>query len=138
MDPPRIALLDLRTDGEVSEVRVRVASSRQADVITLHADRPVETAIITVDGRPPRTASPTYPEAAGTRAWPYELRFYDPPPNGVTVALQWRTSGAPQLYISDYTVGLEQLPGFTPRPPALNRSPDHSSDIIVVGRTLRP
>ncbi len=76
MDPPRIALLDLRTDGEVSEVRVRVASSRRADVITLHADRPVETAIITVDGRPPRTASPTYesvtrPQLRHYCGWPH-------------------------------------------------------------------
>ena len=107
-------------------------------MITLHADRPVETATITVDGQPPRQASPSYPQAAGARAWPYELRFYDPPPNGFTVALQLRGSGAPQLYVSDYTVGLEQLPGFTQRPPALDRSPYHSSDIVVVGRTFRP
>ena len=138
MDPPRIDLLDFRTDGDVTEVRVRVASSRRANVITLHADRPVETATITVDGQPPRPASPSYPQAAGARAWPYELRFYDPPPNGFTVALRLRGSGAPQLYVSDYTVGLEQLPGFTQRPPALDRSPYHSSDIVVVGRTFRP
>jgi hypothetical protein len=61
-----------------------------------------------------------------------------PSPNGFTVALQLRGSGAPQLYVSDYTVSLEQLPGFTQRPPALDRSPYHSSDIVVVGRTFRP
>jgi hypothetical protein len=54
------------------------------------------------------------------------------------VALQLRGSGAPQLYVSDYTVGLKQLPGFTQRPPALDRSPYRSSDILVVGRTFRP
>jgi hypothetical protein len=53
-------------------VEVRIASSRQAEVITLHVDRPVETAIIAADGKPPL------------------------------------------------------------------RSPDHSSDLVVVVRTLRP
>jgi hypothetical protein len=49
-----------------------------------------------------------------------------------------RGGADPQLCVGDYTVGLEQLPRFTPRPPALDRSPYHSSDIVVVGRTFRP
>ncbi len=137
MDPPRVDLLGSRSDSDGTELRVRVASSRRADVITIHADRPIETTTIAVDGLPPVTASPSYPNAAGERTWPYELRFYDPPPNGFTVTLRLRGS-VPQLYVSDYTVGLEQLPGFAPRPPALDRSPYHTSDIVVVGRTFRP
>jgi hypothetical protein len=69
------------------------------------------------------------------RTWPYELRFYDPPPNGFTLTLRLRGSAGLQLYVGDYTVGLEQLPGFAPRPPALDRSPYHTSDIVVIGRT---
>ena len=93
--------MDFRTDGDVTEVRVRVASSRCANVITLHADRPVETATITVDGQPPRQASPSYPQAAGARAWPYELRFYDPPTDSL-----WRcncVAGVPRSYMSATT-----------------------------------
>jgi hypothetical protein len=78
MDPPRVDLLGSRSEGDSTEVRVRVASLRGADVITIHADRPVETATVLVDGLPPVTASPSYPDAAGERTWPYELRFYDP------------------------------------------------------------
>jgi hypothetical protein len=137
MDPPRVDLLGARSDSNGTELRVRVASSRRADVIIIHADRPIDTTTIAVDGLPPVTASPSYPNAAAERTWPYELRFYDPPPNGFTVTLRLRGS-APQLYVSDYTVGLEQLPGFAPRPPALDRSPYHTSDIVVVGRTFRP
>jgi hypothetical protein len=44
----------------------------------------------------------------------------------------------PRLYVSDFTVGLEWLPGFRPRPAGLDRPPDHSSDIVVVGSTFRP
>ena len=44
----------------------------------------------------------------------------------------------PRICVSDDTVGLEPLPGFTPRPTGLDRSPDHSSDLVVLGRTLAP
>ena len=112
IDPPRIDLLDFRTDGDVIEVRVRVASSRRANVITLHADRPVETATITVDGQPPRPASPSYPQAAGARAGPT---------SSASMTLRrtdslWRCNcmaAAPRSYMSATTpVGLEQLPGL--------------------------
>jgi hypothetical protein len=53
VDPPRVDLLDSRSDGDSTEVRVRVASLRRADVVTVHADRPVETATVAVDGLPP-------------------------------------------------------------------------------------
>jgi hypothetical protein len=74
----------------------------------------------------------------GSRAWPYELRFYDPPPDGFVLTLQSRGVGLPRLYVSDFTVGLEWLPGFRQRPAGLDRSPDHSSDTVVLGRTFRP
>jgi hypothetical protein len=51
-------------------VTVQVASSRQADVIVLHTDRPVETAIIAADSQPPITSSPSYSDEVGARAWP--------------------------------------------------------------------
>jgi hypothetical protein len=45
-------------------------SSLLANVITVHADRPVETATIAVDGSLPVTASPSYLDASGGRTWP--------------------------------------------------------------------
>jgi hypothetical protein len=107
-------------------------------VISVHVDRPVETTIIAADGEPPATASPSYPDDAGTRLWPYELRFYDPPRDGFVVTMRLRGTGLPRIYVSDYTVGLEQVPGFRPRPADLARSPAHSSDIVVVGRRFQP
>jgi hypothetical protein len=145
LKPPRVALLESRSaaDGALVKVRValvkvRVASSRAADVITVHVDRPVETAAIEAAGQPSVSSSPSYPGNLGSRAWPYELRFYDPPPDGFAHTLQSRGVGLPRLYVSDFTVGLEWLPGFRQRPAGLDRSPDHSSDTVVVGRTFRP
>jgi hypothetical protein len=145
LKPPRVALLESRSaaDGALVKVRValvkvRVASSRAADVITVHVDRPVETAAIEAAGQPSVSSSPSYPGNLGSRAWPYELRFYDPPPDGFAHTLQSRGVGLPRLYVSDFTVGLEWLPGFRQRPAGLDRSPDHSSDTVVLGRTFRP
>ena len=39
-----------------------------------------------------------------------------------------------RISLSDYTVGLERIPGFIPRPSHLARSPDHSSELVGVGR----
>jgi hypothetical protein len=136
--PPRIDLMESRREGDFTVVKVRVASSRRGQVITMHTDRPAETAIITVEGEPATTTSPTYPDDLGTRPWPYELRFYDPPSNGFVVTLRLPGERVPRIHVSDYTVGLEGLPGFTPRPADLARSLAHSSDIVVVGRTFQP
>jgi hypothetical protein len=138
VDAPRIDLLEARSDRDVPTVRVRIASSRAADVVNIFADRQVESATITADGQRPVTAKPSYPQDDGPRPWPYELIFYNPPAAGFVLTLQLRGTDLPRIYVSDYTVGLDELPGFRPRPAGLVRSPAHSSDIVVVGRTFSP
>ena len=116
---------------------LRVTSPRRGQVITLHTDRPVQNTIITADGEP-RRQLPSYPDEVGTRPWPYELRFYDPPTEGFVATLLLPGAGLPRICVSDYTLGLEQIPRFTPRPADLARSPAHNSDIVVVGRSFKP
>jgi hypothetical protein len=77
VSPPRIDFLESRSDGDATLVKAQVTSPRRGQVITLNTNRPVQNTIITADGEPPATASPSYPDDAGTRPWPYELRFYD-------------------------------------------------------------
>jgi hypothetical protein len=77
--------------------------------------------------RPAETAESTAP-------WPYELRFYDPPPSGVKVALRLAEPAAPAVLVSDYTVGLAAVQGSGRHRPA----PAHSSDLVVVGRVHQP
>ncbi len=138
LDAPQLEVMDSAADGEATVLELQVASSREADVITLHADLPVTDVTITADGQPPVTSTPTYPDDVDSRQWPYELRFYDPPLEGFRVTLRSLGPEPPRIALSDYTVGMEQVPGFTPRPSDLERSPDHSSDLVVVGRTYQP
>jgi hypothetical protein len=131
---PQLKVVDSRTDAGATVVELQAASSRGADVLTLHADRPVQEATITTGGQPAVTSKPDYPNDVDSHPWPYELRFYDPPPEGITVTLRFLGPQPGRISLSDYTVGLERIPGFTPRPRHLDRSPDHSSDLVVVGR----
>ena len=131
-------VLDSRTDGDAIILDLQITSSRDAPVVTVHTDRPVDDVAIAAGGHPPVTSTPTYADGAESRKWPYELRFYDPPPDGIRVTLRLPGSEPPRISLSDYTVGLEQVPGFTARPAHLDRSLDHSSDLVVVGRTYNP
>jgi hypothetical protein len=135
LEAPELTVLGSRTDGDVTVLELRLSSQRGADVLTLHTDRPVQKATIAADDHPPVTSFPTYPEDARTEEWPYELRFYDPPSEGVRVTLRLPTGKPLRVGLSDYTVGLEEIPGFTKPPPDVERSTFHSSDLVIVRRT---
>jgi hypothetical protein len=135
LEAPEVTVLGSRNDGKVTVLELRLSSQRGADVLTLHADRPVQNATIAADDHPPVTSTPSYPGDAGTEEWPYELRFYDPPAEGIRVTLRLPTGQPLRVGLSDYTVGLEEIPGFTEPPPDVDRSTFHSSDLLIVGRT---
>jgi hypothetical protein len=132
---PELTVLGSRTNGDVTVLDLRLSPQRDADVLALHADRPVEAATIAADDHPPVTSTPSYPEDARSGEWPYELRFYDPPPEGIRVTLRFSSGQPLRVALSDYTVGLEEIPGFTERPHDVDRSTFHSSDLVIVGRT---
>jgi hypothetical protein len=85
-------------------------------VITLNTDRPVQRAIITADGEPPATASPSYPDDGGTRPWPYELRFYDPLVDGFVATLRLPVPDFLGSASATTPWALEQVPGSSRDP----------------------
>jgi hypothetical protein len=135
LEAPELSVLGSRTDGGVTVLELRLRLQRGADVLTLHADRRVQNATIAADGHPPVTSTLSYPENAGAEEWPYELRFYDPPSEGIRVTLRLPGEGPLRIGLSDYTVGLEDIPDYTESPPDVDSSIFHSSDLLVVGRT---
>jgi hypothetical protein len=134
LEAPELTVLGSRTDGNVDVLELRLRSRRDADVLTLHVDHPVQNATID-DDHPPVTSAPSYPEDARAEEWPYELRFYDPPSDGIRVTLRLPGEESPRVGLSDYTVGLEEIPGFVEPPPDVDRSTLHSSDLVIVGHT---
>lgn len=126
---PELTVLGVRHDAGGDVVDLRLRSARDADVLVLAADRPVDR--VTADG------VGALPERE-TDAWPFRLQFYDPPAEGIAVRLELHAAAGMRLTAGDYTVGLAGLPGFRPRPPELVRSSRHDSDLVVVttGSTL--
>ena len=54
----------------------------------------------------------------------------DPPADGVVLELLLPREQA--MTVSDYTVGLADVPGMTTRPADLVRTPAHDGDLVVV------
>jgi hypothetical protein len=138
LEAPELTVLGSRTDGDATVLELRLSSPRDADVLTLHADRPVQNATIAADDHLPVTSTPSYPDDARAGEWPYELRFYDPPAEGVRVTLRLPGGEPLKVGLSDYTVGLEEIPGYTEPPPDVDRSASHSSALVVLGRVYEP
>lgn len=133
---PTLTVLDTRAERGGTVLTVEIASRRDADVLILSADRPVRMVAVTAGDYPPVTARPDSVD----RPWPFQLRFYDPPAEGVRIRLwlEGAPDGAgPRLALTDYTVGLAGLPGYDERPPELTRTPRHWGDLVVVGRVHR-
>lgn len=137
LEAPRLTVLGSRTAGDAAILELRLRSRRGADVLTLHTDRPVQNVTIAAEDHPPITSTPSYTEDAGAEEWPYELRFYDPPAEGVKVTLRLPVGQALRVGPSDYTVGLEKIPGFTEPPPSVDGSTLHGSGLVVVGRVYQ-
>jgi hypothetical protein len=132
---PELEVLDVVRDGDADTVRLRLRSARDADVVLLAADRPVEQVTTIADAGPPAVSAPG-PSTPGS-TWPFRLQFYDPPAEGVTVELRMADAAGLRLSVADYTASLDGLPGFTPRPAELTRSNHHDGDLAVVVRTYQ-
>jgi len=135
---PELTVIGREVVGETLIIDLTLVSMRDADFLTLHVDHQVAKARISVDGHPAVTARPSYADAPSDARWPYELRFYDPPPEGVRVTLQLSGTDAPRLALSDSTSGLDAIPGFVERPSNVARSTDHGSDLVTVVRRCDP
>jgi hypothetical protein len=62
--------------------------------------------------------------------------FHAPPPDGVEVTLELGTSGPASLRVLDGSDGLTGLPGYTPRPEGVGIAGSHTSEMVVVARTV--
>jgi len=131
---PELTVLGSEIVGESTLIDLEIASPRDADILILHVDRPIEQVTISVDGLPSVEARPSSADSPEGELWPHELRFYDPPPEGVRITLQVRGSEAPRVVLGDATAGLEEILGFRARPSGVGQSTDHSSDLLIVVR----
>ena len=136
---PDLTLLDSHTEDGFTIVRLRARSHRDAYALSVHADRPVREATLRVAGHPPVHLPALDPNAGGSSAWPWEVQFFDPPADGIEITLRLRGTRAPRIGITDWTNGLDGLPGYTGRPPNVDMAPaGPPTDSVVVTRVYQP
>ncbi|NES12514.1 MULTISPECIES: M28 family peptidase [Micromonospora] len=127
---PKVELLSDTRSGQERILRLRLVPQRVVRMTSLHVDS--ATAVIkaaTVGGRdvPVKTL--------GAR-WGFGIVFHAPPPEGVEVTLTL-TSNVERVRFRamDASDGLDQLPGFRPRPPDVGVVGSHTSEMLAVART---
>lgn len=120
---PELAVRETRQTPDGVRVVVELRSQRDADVLVLHTIGPALEVVARANGRASRPVRPT-------GDLPNEIRFYDPPADGVVLELLLPREQA--MTVSDYTVGLADVPGMTTRPADLVRTPAHDGDLVVV------
>ncbi|MEZ0449378.1 M28 family peptidase [Cellulomonas sp. ICMP 17802] len=114
---------DTTADG-VRTLELTVVPQRPVRLVGLHlADATVRTA--EVEGR-------DVPVSDGT----FDVVFNAPPADGVHVTLTLDPGTAATLRVADGSDGLEDLPGFRPRPPGVGIEGSHTSELVLVGRSV--
>jgi hypothetical protein len=135
--PPALTVLSDSASGDVRTLRVRLTPQRQARLAGLYVD--ARTATVdraTVNGfRVPV-------ERVDDGRWSFRLLFHAPPAAGLDIELVLRPptagggDGQVRLRVLDGSDGLGGLPGFRPRPPDVGIAGTHSSELVLVARTV--
>lgn len=68
---------------------------------------------------------------------PFQLLFHAPPADGITVRLTVADTAQMTFQVLDGSDGLEDLPGFVPRPADVGIEGSHTSELVLVGTTQR-
>jgi hypothetical protein len=115
--------------GDTVDLHIR--SPRSASTVLFRVDRRVDELTVTAPG-----LAPARIQVAGTRAgpWPTQVRFGDLPAEGIDVTMRVRHQGPLRISAYDLTDGLGGIPGFSPRPPGLERPQRPDSDAVIVAR----
>ncbi|MET8123467.1 M28 family peptidase [Micromonospora sp. NPDC005291] len=127
---PKLEVLADASSGGERTLRLRLTPQRAARLATLHVDTSTATVLrAEVAGR----SVPVEPREG---KWGFGLVFHAPPTEGIEVTLTLRPSaGQVSLRAMDASDGLDALPGFRPRPPAVGVVGSHSSEMLAVART---
>ncbi|MEV4658104.1 M28 family peptidase [Micromonospora sp. NPDC049301] len=127
---PKLEVLGDSGSGGERTLRLRLTPQRAVRLATLHVDTSTATVLrAEVAGR----SVPVEPRPG---RWGFGLVFHAPPTEGIEVTLTLRpTAGQVALRAMDASDGLDALPGFRPRPPAVGIVGSHSSEMLAVART---
>ena len=123
---PDIAVTSDSTDGDTRFLALTVTPQRAARLIYVELPDAAVTRAV-VQGR--EVAA----EEIGDR---FGIQFHAPPPDGVALELEIAGVGPTAIRVMDGSDGLADLPGFVPRPPDVGIRGSHTSELVLVARTV--
>ena len=122
---PTVSVIADTTSGGHRMVTLTLAPQRAVRLIYLRvSDVPVLAA--TVQGRQVPTAN---------LAGQFQVLFHAPPADGITITMTLASTTPATLRVFDGSDGLDDLPGFTPRPVGIGVKGSHSSELVLVAKT---
>lgn len=124
LSAPDVTVESDETSGGDRVLTLRIASQRDARLLELVATDG-EVVAATADGRKV--------DIGGDGG--FALAFHAPPAEGLEVVLTVKDSVT--LRVWDVTDGVDDMPGFVPRPDDVAVKPGHTSDLVVVARTVQ-
>ncbi len=127
---PKLDLLADTTAAGERTLRLRLTPQRAVRLVTLHVD----TSTATV--RDAQVAGRPVPVEQRDGRWGFGVVFHAPPPEGIEITLTV-TPKAERIALRamDASDGLDNLPGFRPRPPGVGVAGSHTSEMLAVART---
>ena len=135
---PEIAVLDSRTEDDTTVLRLRAASQRDAYALGVYVDRPVRGAMVEAAGQAAIDLPALGPQPDDVNPWPWQMQFFDPPEGGIELTLRVAGAQPPRIGLTDWTNGLDGLPGYTPRPPGVAMPPaGPPTDSVIVTRVYQ-
>jgi hypothetical protein len=124
---------DLRVSSD------QTTAGRRTLTLRLRSRRPVRLAGFRIeDGTRPLGVRVAGRELTGTEvgAPGFGVVFHAPPPDGVEITLVLDGAGPVKLRLLDGSDGLAGLPGFRQRPPGVGVAGTHTSELVLVSRTV--
>jgi hypothetical protein len=127
---PELTMVSDNSGNGVRSVVVRVASKRQAPVMTVYIDSDADVQSFAVNGRKVESVS------AGARTW--NLRYQGLPNEGIELAMNLKTQQPLKVTVVDQSYGLPTLPDKAPipRPAGLIPSTYTFNDSTLVGKSF--
>jgi hypothetical protein len=133
--PPSAAMLDDRRDRELRVIRVKVASPRRAQAMTIYWKQELELQDLAVNGK--RVEGVAF-DPAGNPAIQRMLLCVGLPEEGIELSLEVKSFGQVELQIEDWSYGLPETLTrlYKERPDYLIASPFPYNDCTIVRKSV--
>ena len=126
LPPPAVQVRPGAVTADVRRVTVTITPRRPARLVYFEVPAG-QVVSATVQGRPVPIAD---------RDAPFGVVFHSPPAEGVTVVLELSVTSPTTLRVMDGSDGLQDLPGFRPRPADVGVRGSHTSEMVVVATSV--